>query len=73
MSTETMKRDTRSQQVESNESSARPTLAAEFRAYLLQTRNWWMLPIMVVVLVFSALFLLLTAVPVAAPFIYSLF
>ena len=51
----------------------RRTLLGEFGAYLMQTKKWWMIPIIVMVLVFSAFFLLVTAMPAVAPFIYPLF
>ena len=68
-------------QVESHEASApletplpKPqTLLGEFGAYLMQNKRWWMPPIIVMVLVLSALFLLLTAMPAVAPFIYPVF
>jgi hypothetical protein len=49
----------------------RSGLLGEFLAFLLHTKKWWMLPIVVVLLLFGALVLLSgTAV---APFIYTLF
>ena len=47
------------------------TLAGEFLYLLGQTKKWWLLPILLIVLVFGLLmFLSGTA---AAPFIYTLF
>jgi Family of unknown function (DUF5989) len=49
----------------------RSGLFGEFLAFLQHTKKWWMLPIVVVLLLFGALVLLSgTAV---APFIYTLF
>jgi Family of unknown function (DUF5989) len=49
----------------------RSGLFREFLAFLQHTKKWWMLPIVVVLLMFGALVLLSgTAV---APFIYTLF
>jgi hypothetical protein len=46
-------------------------LLAEFWAFLRESKKWWMLPILVVLLLFGVLILLSgTAV---APFIYTLF
>ena len=46
-------------------------LLGEFWAFLRQSKKWWMLPILLVLLVFGVLILLSgTAV---APFIYTLF
>jgi len=49
----------------------RTNLAAEFWHFLRQNKKWWLLPIVVVLVLFGALvFLSGTA---AAPFIYTLF
>jgi len=46
-------------------------IASEFWQFLSQSKKWWMLPIVVVILLFGVLvFLSGTA---AAPFIYTLF
>ena len=46
-------------------------IASEFWQFLSQSKKWWMLPIIVVILLFGVLvFLSGTA---AAPFIYTLF
>lgn len=36
-------------------------------------RNWWLIPIVFILLPFSIIFVLLQAVPVVAPFVYTLF
>ena len=46
-------------------------LLREFWEYLEQTKKWWLLPILVVLLLFGLLVLL--AGTGAAPFIYTLF
>jgi hypothetical protein len=47
------------------------SLISEFWAFLAQNKKWWLLPILIVMLLFGALiFLSGTA---AAPFIYTLF
>jgi len=49
----------------------RPGLIAEFWDFLKDNKKWWLLPILLVLLVFGALVLLSgTAI---APFIYTLF
>jgi hypothetical protein len=46
-------------------------MLGDFWAFLFQNKKWWMLPILVMLLIFGALiFLSSTAL---APFIYSLF
>jgi hypothetical protein len=49
----------------------RSSIVAEFWGFLRESKKWWLLPILVVLLIFGALILLSgTAV---APFIYTLF
>mgnify|MGYP003335612945 CR=1 FL=1 len=36
-------------------------------------RNWWLIPVIVILLPFAIVFVLLQAVPVVAPFVYTLF
>lgn len=49
----------------------RPTLLAEFWAFLRQNKKWWLLPLLLVLLLLGALvFFSGTAV---APFVYTLF
>lgn len=49
----------------------RTGVVAEFAAYLRETKKWWMLPILIVMLGLGVL-VLLTDSPIA-PFIYTLF
>lgn len=49
----------------------RRTLVAEVWDFLAATRNWWLLPIVVVFALFGLL--MLAGGSAAAPFIYSLF
>ncbi|HLC40926.1 MAG TPA: DUF5989 family protein [Methylomirabilota bacterium] len=46
--------------------------AAELVYFLWTRKLWWMIPMVIVMLLFSGL-LLLASVPVVGPFIYSLF
>ncbi len=46
-------------------------VVGEFLAFLRQTRKWWLLPILLLLLVFGVLLVL--AGTAAAPFIYTLF
>jgi drug/metabolite transporter superfamily protein YnfA len=56
---------------EAAKSSQRTGTVAEFRYFLKNSKKWWLLPIVVVLVVFGVLlFLSGTA---AAPFIYTLF
>lgn len=50
--------------------SPAPTLLAEFWEFLRHNKKWWLLPILIVLLVFGVLIFLTTTG--AAPFIYSL-
>jgi hypothetical protein len=53
-------------------SEHRPTgVMSEFLYFLKTSRKWWLLPIMVMLVLFGALVFLSTTA--AAPFIYSLF
>ncbi len=36
-------------------------------------RNWWLIPVIFILLPFALVFVLLQAVPVVAPFVYTLF
>jgi hypothetical protein len=47
------------------------SLASEFWSFLAQNKKWWLLPIVIVMLVLGALFLL--SGTAATPFIYTLF
>ncbi|MEX2214902.1 MAG: DUF5989 family protein [Phycisphaeraceae bacterium] len=47
-----------------------PGLVREFVQFLGENKKWWLLPIIVVLLLFGVLFLL---GPTVAPFIYTLF
>jgi uncharacterized protein DUF5989 len=49
----------------------RSGIAAEFLYFLRTSKKWWLLPILVVLVVFSVLMLL--SGTAAAPFIYTLF
>lgn len=49
--------------------SPAPTLAAEFWEFLRHNKKWWLLPILIVLLVFGVLIFL--AGTGAAPFIYT--
>jgi hypothetical protein len=46
---------------------------AEFVAYLRENKKWWLIPIVVMVVVFGLLFVLVALNPALAPFIYTLF
>lgn len=45
-------------------------LVREFMEFLAENKKWWLLPIIIVLLLFGALFLV---APSVAPFIYTLF
>ncbi|PWU09143.1 MAG: hypothetical protein C5B50_28030 [Verrucomicrobia bacterium] len=45
----------------------------EFLGFLRDNKKWWLLPIVIVLLLFGLLVLLSTAYPGLAPFIYPLF
>jgi len=47
------------------------TLAREFVQFLLENKKWWLLPILLILLVFGLLMVFATSG--AAPFIYTLF
>ena len=47
------------------------SLAGEFWAFLVQNKKWWLLPFVIVILLFGALVIL--SQTAAAPFIYTLF
>jgi Family of unknown function (DUF5989) len=51
-------------------SAANPSLFAEFWEFLCHNKKWWLLPILIVLLVFGVLIFL--AGTGAAPFIYTL-
>lgn len=51
----------------------RTGLVAEFVAYLRENKKWWLIPIVVMVVVFGLLFVLVALNPALAPFIYTLF
>ena len=51
--------------------AVRSNIVAEFWAFLRESKKWWMLPI-IVVLVSLAVFALLASTPIA-PFVYTLF
>ncbi len=55
-----------------NRVSDRIGILAEFVEFLWERKLWWMIPMMVVLVLFGAL-LLLTQSSVIAPFIYTLF
>jgi hypothetical protein len=50
---------------------SRPTFIADLFYFLRHSKKWWMLPILVVLLLFGTLMLL--SGTAAAPFIYTLF
>lgn len=47
--------------------------AAELIGALWRGPHWWLVPVMAVLLPASLVFVLLHAVPMAAPFVYTLF
>ena len=51
--------------------SARPSLVAEFWAFLQENKKWWLLPLLVVFALVGTLLVL--GGTAAAPFIYTLF
>jgi len=51
--------------------TATPSFFREFGDFLRQNKKWWLLPIVVVLVLFGALLVLSSSV--AAPFIYTLF
>jgi hypothetical protein len=59
------------QEFERIANTERSSLVTEFLGYLAESKKWWMLPILVVMLGLGTL-VLLTGSPVA-PFIYTLF
>jgi hypothetical protein len=52
-------------------SGQRTHVAAEFLYFLRQSKKWWLLPVLVILALFGALFAL--SGTGAAPFIYTLF
>ncbi len=52
--------------------SGRVTIVRDFCRFLWQQRLWWMVPMVLVLLVFGVLILFAQSAPVA-PFIYTLF
>jgi hypothetical protein len=49
----------------------RPAVAAELLRFLMENKKWWLLPIVLMLLLFGALAMFATTG--AAPFIYTLF
>jgi Family of unknown function (DUF5989) len=66
-----MDRSMRQDDFERIERTRRTSVVGEFLAYLRETKKWWMLPILVVMLGLGVLALLADS-PIA-PFIYTLF
>ena len=56
---------------EHNTTSGRSSLVAEFWDFVKQSKKWWMLPILTVILLLGAFVLI--GGTVAGPFIYALF
>lgn len=61
----------RQQDFERIANTGRTNVVTEFLGYLRQSKKWWMLPILIVMLGLGVL-VLLSSTPVA-PFIYTLF
>ncbi len=57
----------------SGPSARRRGVVGEFWDYLMQNKKWWMLPIIILFLVFGLLLVLATYSSSALPFIYALF
>lgn len=66
-----MTRDSSSVEFEREAESRRTGLAGELWSFLKHNKKWWLLPILVIMLLF-ALFIILGGTG-AAPFIYTLF
>ena len=66
-----MTRNDEQQQFERMAKAGRTNVVTEFFGYLRESKKWWMLPILIVMLGLGVL-VLLTNSPVA-PFIYTLF
>ena len=50
---------------------SRDSIVADYVAFLKRTRKWWLVPLILVLFLFSLLFVLLATG--AAPFVYTLF
>ena len=59
------------QDFEAQASGARTGLVAEFTAFLMENKKWWLAPIILSILLLGALVML--GGTAAAPFIYTLF
>ena len=55
------------------ESLKQPSLGREVLLYLRRYRRWWMLPMIVVILLFAILTIVGEVAPIVSPFIYTLF
>ena len=60
-----------SSEFEKEAAKKRPNIVAEFWQFLKQNKKWWILPILVLLVLFGALLVLGTTG--AAPFIYTIF
>ena len=56
---------------ELSRSRSKPTLMADIKFFLTNSKKWWMFPIIAVLILFGALMVL--GGTAAAPFIYTLF
>ncbi len=53
-------------------SATRQGLVSEFCEYLMENKKWWMIPIIIMVVLFGLLFALVAINPAMVPFIYPL-
>jgi hypothetical protein len=67
----TPKRDSEQSEFLRGAEEERGSFLSDYFAFLKRTRKWWLLPVLIVVLLFGALVVL--AATGAAPFIYTLF
>ena len=52
---------------------ARPSFFSELISFIKENKKWWLIPVILVFSFLSLLLLISQTVPVAAPFIYTLF
>ncbi|MDD5657465.1 MAG: DUF5989 family protein [Elusimicrobia bacterium] len=50
----------------------RPSLIGDFWAFLKENKKWWLLPMVIILLIFAGL-VMFTGSSAVAPFVYTLF
>lgn len=56
-----------------NRTKSRANIMKELFRFLWKRKMWWLVPMIVMLLIFGALLILASASPAFAPFIYTLF